>query len=100
MKPEKQENSKVKSFIDTDEVLKIADKVLTSTRARRKIEDWIAVCDDAEKARQRNAVDSLMYGSLAMHEAVEGCRRSLIANILVEAAYAIEELDGSKMSAD
>ena len=39
-----------------------------------------------------------MYGSLAMHEAVKGCRKSLIANILVEAAYAIEELDGSKMS--
>ena len=31
MKPQKQESSKVKSFIDTDEVLKIADKVLTST---------------------------------------------------------------------
>ena len=97
MKPEKQENPKVKSFIDTDEVLKIADKVLTSTRARRKIEDWIAVCDDAGKARQRNAVDSLMYGSLAMHEAVEGCRKALIANILIEAAYAIEELGGEKL---
>ena len=97
MKLGKQENSKIKSFIDTDEVLKIAEKVLTSSRACSKIEDWIAVCDAAEKARQCNAVDSLMYGSLAMHEAVKGCRKALIANILVEAAYAIEELGGSKI---
>ena len=97
MKPQKQESSKVKSFIDTDEVLKIAEKVLTSSRACRKIEDWIAVCDDAEKAQKRNIVDSLMFGSLAMHDAVEGCRKALIANILVEAAYAIEELGGSKI---
>lgn len=91
------ESAKVKSFINTDEVLKIAEKVLTSSRACSKIGDWIDVCADAEKAQKRNIVDSLMFGSLAMHEAVEGCRKALIANILVEAASAIEELGGGEI---
>ena len=90
------ESSKVKSFIDTDEVLEIAEKVLTSKRACWKIEDWIDVCAEAETARKRNIVDSLMFGSLAMHDAVKECRKALIANILVEAASAIEGLKQSE----
>lgn len=92
MQPQKIENSAIKSFIETDEASQIAEKLMRTSRAWRKIEQWIDVCHDVGGAYRRNVCDSLLEGSRAMCDAQHACIKALIVNVLIEAGYAIEDI--------
>lgn len=92
MKPEKQEGSQFKTFIDADEARKIAGLVYHSPR-NRKIEDCARLFVEAERVNRNHTIDSLMGGSMAMYEVQRAAFESIVVQVLIEAAYAVEEAD-------
>ena len=92
MKPEKQEGSQFKTFIDADEAREIAELVYKSPRSR-KIEDCASLLVEADRVNINNAVDSLMVGSMAMYGVKRAALESIVVQVLVEAAYAVEDAD-------
>lgn len=94
MKPVKSNKSNFKTFIDTDESKKIAELVLKSRRLD-KLEDGANLFVIANKNNLEHSVDSLMYGSMAMYEVQRAALVSLIVQVLIEAAYAIEDADAN-----
>lgn len=92
MKPEKQEGSQFKTFIDSDEAREIAKLVYRSPRSR-KIEDCASLFVEAERVNSNHTIDSLMQGSMAMYEVKRAAFESIVVQVLIEAAYAIDAAD-------
>lgn len=109
MKPEKRTTDTLNTFIDTDEVRMLAEKLISrtkqdgsyvhNTRAERKICDLIDLYVQAKKTNERNSCDALMNGGMTMHCAMSACRTALIANMLIEVAYLVEDLNREAVEA-